>query len=129
MNVTAFFAALGLRFRNTRIVPGQTPIDRTAEAAAAARARTAAAEATRAAREAAAQAANEAAAQDEVKRLNYYTNDDFARYQAARAARVRDVDGYLPWIDFNDYITPCPTIEQWAPMTDAQKNTPGLVRF
>lgn len=61
---------------------------------------------------------------DEVVRLNYYSQSDFAAYNVARAAK-----GTVEWVDFNDYTTPCPTPEQWKTLTPEQKAASGSVRF
>lgn len=49
---------------------------------------------------------------NEVKRLNYYTLIDFANSKDPNAPTI-----------------PPPTPAQWATLTQAQKDVPGLVRF
>ena len=65
---------------------------------------------------------------DNDKRINYYHQADFERYQSARAANSRGPDGILPWVNPDDFTTPWPTPEQWSTLSQEQKQDGGLTR-
>ena len=58
---------------------------------------------------------------DEYVRINYYQKADFARYQAALAARVPDATGIKPWINPEDFTTPPPPVIEWATWSPEKK--------
>lgn len=70
---------------------------------------------------AAAKARAVAVANDEYVRINYYKKDDFARYQTALTARVPDANGIKPYVSFDDFNTPPPTVAEWATWSPEKK--------
>lgn len=66
------------------------------------------------------------AATDCERQLNYYGKFDQDVYEKALQDRVRDAEGYLPYIE--KVTTPCPTDAQWRAMIPGQKANPGSVR-
>lgn len=69
-----------------------------------------------------------AKADDDYARLNYYQDVSWNNYQDA-IADARRLPPPTPWVDPADYDIPCPTREQWATLTAAQKAAKGSVRF
>ena len=63
----------------------------------------------------------------EVLRLNYFKVRNFNDYIAAYNSRVPNEDGFLPFVDPDDYERPAPTKEEWATLNDQQKLEAGSI--